>query len=52
MLEDGWCWGCYYDPHLAAVRKAWAEHYMRKGCNETKAWQLARKKSHTWPPSA
>lgn len=43
---------CEYDPREASRLKAWAEHYMRKGCSETKAWHCARKKTWTWPPRA
>ena len=48
----GWCWGFYYSPGLARLREAWTEHYMRKGCSQWKARNLAQKKTHTWPPTA
>lgn len=34
----------------AARWRAWKLHYMAKGCNEHKAFWLAQKKTHTWPP--
>jgi len=48
---DGWTW-CEYDPHAGNVRAAWTAHYIRKGCSERKARQLADKKYYTWPPVA
>jgi len=51
MGTDCWSWS-EYDPHVAAIRKAWTEHYMRKGCNRWKASDLARRKTNTWPPAA
>lgn len=34
---------------------AWQRHYMSKGCTNTKAYEVARRKvrsSRTWPPNA
>lgn len=31
--------------------EAWYQHYLRKGANKYKASELARKKTHTLPPS-
>jgi len=43
----------YSAPDRVAGRRqaAWIRHYMRKGANEWKAARLARKKTHTWPPT-
>jgi hypothetical protein len=35
---------------LLALRRAWATHYVAKGCSRDKAFWLAHKKTHTWPP--
>lgn len=34
---------------LLALRRAWRDHYIAKGCNQSKASELARRKTHTWP---
>ncbi len=39
-----------YGMNLYPLRSAWRDHYVAKGCNHIKAWSLALKKTHTWPP--
>ena len=44
--------GCYDYPNESARIAAWTAHYAAKGCNSTKARDVAYRKvrtSHTWP---
>jgi hypothetical protein len=40
-----------FDRRHAAMVAAWSAHYRRKGASSRKAAELARKKTHTWPPA-
>jgi hypothetical protein len=46
-------WSREYGTHVWRRQAAWRTHYMRKGCSQWKASDLARKKvarRSTWPP--
>ena len=44
-------WFDDYPPReLLNLRAAWCAHYVAKGCGAEKAYWLAAKKTHTWPP--
>ena len=42
----------YPSRQLIDLRVAWRAHYVAKGCSDHKAFHLAARKTHTWPPSA
>lgn len=51
MPIDGWG---YDYPNESRRIAAWKAHYMRKGCTNTKAYDVACRKvrsARTWPPA-